>query len=95
MFALGRDRMDSIPAYKKQFDRAMTVPEHLNDHQDFDSPRMSPDLTGAAMGMPFGGYFGLGTQNNHFQNVLLQQLGPGRQNMATTGLLHGQFPVPG
>jgi hypothetical protein len=71
---MGRERVDSITGFKK-YDKNMTSGSNLIDQQGFESPNMSPMLTGTAFNsLNFGGMTGY--NNFNFQNTLLQQLGP-------------------
>lgn len=63
---MGRDRTDSISAFKK-YEKGMPTPGNINHNQDFDSPHMSPMLTGGGMaGMPYNGMQGINPMSNHF-----------------------------
>lgn len=60
---MGRDRTDSISAFKK-YDKSMVHQGNLNINHDFDSPHMSPMLTSTAIGGNYGGMMhGLGVNN--------------------------------
>lgn len=64
---LGRERLDSINAMKKN------PGNHLNDHnQGFESPKMSPMLNGTGFNsINYGGFSQMNMGSSNFQNILL------------------------